>query len=238
MSRVKLFAIVVVAAALLAVPMFAFASAPAQTSGPLTVTLNTLNNSGQTGTATLTDAGNGQTKVDVTINGEPTGADEPMHIHNGSCTNLGSIKYPLNDVIDGKSSTTINASLDSLQTGNLAINGHKSKTDMTTYIFCGEIPAAAAASTTATTTTAATAAATTAATAVATTAATAAPTVAPTATTAPVSSAATPATTSTVTPGTLPTTGGSDPGTLLLPAFVLAMLALSAGYFLRRLATK
>src|SRR5512140_97710 len=84
MSR-KIFISLVVLSALLALPVLAFASGPYQTAQPVTVTLTALNNSGQTGTATLTDVGNGQVKVDLAITGEPAGADEPVHIHSGQC---------------------------------------------------------------------------------------------------------------------------------------------------------
>jgi hypothetical protein len=47
----------------------------------------------------------------------------------------------LNDVTNGKSDTTVNASLVSLMNGNSAINVHKSATDIQTYVACGDIPA-------------------------------------------------------------------------------------------------
>jgi hypothetical protein len=47
----------------------------------------------------------------------------------------------LNDVTNGKSDTTVNASLASLMNGNSAINVHKSAAEIQTYVACGDIPA-------------------------------------------------------------------------------------------------
>lgn len=153
MSRAKYLAILLLLGVIMAVPIIALAAQPAQS--PLTIQLGALNNSGETGTAVLTDMGNGQLKVDVTITGEPAGASQPEHIHTGQCgPTLGGVVYPLSPLVDGKSSTTITATLSSLMDGNHALNGHKSTAEISTYVYCGNIPnASAAASTTMTATT-------------------------------------------------------------------------------------
>lgn len=100
----------------------------------------------QTGTATLTAAGD-QTEVVVSIDPSPEGAEveQPAHIHAGTCgDNLGAVEYPLTNVVDGSSTTTVDASLASLQTGDFAINVHKSGEEIGVYVSCGNIPAAAA----------------------------------------------------------------------------------------------
>src|SRR5712692_7945446 len=126
MSRTKLLVILSVLGALLAVPVLASA-APPSAMGPLTITLAELNNSGESGTAVLTDLGGGQTKVDVTVKGEPAGGSHPMHIHSGQCgPTLGPVVYPLTNVEGGTSTTTITATLGSLIDGNHAVNVHKS----------------------------------------------------------------------------------------------------------------
>ena len=120
MSRFKYLAVLLVLGTFLAIPVFAYAAAPSAAS-PLTITLATLNNSGESGTAVLTDLGNGQIKVDVTITGEPAGGSNPMHIHTGQCgPTLGSVQYPLTNVVNGTSTTTVSASLASIMDGNHA----------------------------------------------------------------------------------------------------------------------
>jgi len=63
-----------------------------------------------------------------------------VHIHKGTCDKLDpKPAYPLSPVVNGKSETTVNASLDSLEKGGYAINGHKSAQEVSTYVFCGPI---------------------------------------------------------------------------------------------------
>jgi hypothetical protein len=113
---------------------------PAQAAGPVTVPLTPQNSSGETGTATLTPDGN-KTKVVVAINGSPAGAAQPLHVHKGTCTKLDPAPaYGLTTLSNGKSETTIDVPLNTLQTGAFAINGHKSAQDAKTYVFCGNIP--------------------------------------------------------------------------------------------------
>jgi len=104
------------------------------------VKLEPQNNSGQSGTATLTKAGDDKTKVVLEVKGGAAGVSQPVHIHKGTCANLDpKPAFPLSPVVNGKSETTVNASLDSLEKGGYAINGHKSAQDVKTYVFCGPI---------------------------------------------------------------------------------------------------
>ena len=107
------------------------------------VSLSPENNSGISGTATLTDLGTGQTRVVVRIS--PGAGNRPAHIHSGNCgPSLGEVVYPLTNVQGGTSTTEVGASLADLQTGDFAINLHESPTNIPTYVACGNILAAAA----------------------------------------------------------------------------------------------
>jgi hypothetical protein len=111
----------------------------AQRAAPLTVRLSPQNNSGESGTAMLTEDGS-KTKVVLAINGAPPGVGQPVHIHKGSCAALdANPAYGLTTLTDGKSETTVDVPLATLQAGGYAINGHKSAEDVKTYVFCGNI---------------------------------------------------------------------------------------------------
>ncbi len=121
------------------------APAPAARAGAtVSFSLAAQSNSGITGTATLTDLGNGQTRVVLQLANAGAGP-EPAHIHMGTCANLDpKPQYPLMDVMNGTSETTVNASLASIMDGNHAINVHKSAAEIQTYVACGNIPRQAA----------------------------------------------------------------------------------------------
>ena len=103
------------------------------------VQLRTLNGSGVTGTVTLVDAGEGRTQVQVRV--EPAGnLDMPAHIHPGSCDDLiPQPKHPLENVVNGTSTTIVRAALADLTQGGLAVNLHKSNQDLRTYTACAEL---------------------------------------------------------------------------------------------------
>lgn len=104
------------------------------------INISQLNNSGENGYATLTPVGNNQTRVDINVQHEFPTANQPAHIHEGTCANLNPApKYPLNNVRSGKSSTTVNVPLSTLTSGSFAINIHKSASDIKTYVGCGDI---------------------------------------------------------------------------------------------------
>lgn len=124
------------------VPIFivaAFAAtngiALAQTS-PLTVQLNEQNKSGETGTATITPQGS-KTQVLLQIEGAPAEA-QPAHIHDGTCASLDpKPRIPLQNVVNGKSTTTLNMPMSEVTKG--AINVHKSASDIKTYVACADL---------------------------------------------------------------------------------------------------
>ena len=123
----------------LAVVVAAVMSACGATAGPpRTINLQTLNESGVTGTVSFSDIG-GRTNVDITV--DPAGnLDMPAHIHPGTCDDLTpQPKFPLENVRDGISKTVVPASIGELFAGNLAVNIHKSNDDLKTYTACVDI---------------------------------------------------------------------------------------------------
>jgi hypothetical protein len=136
MNRLSRFLLV----ASLVVAVSAFAGGCQSAPLPSTVVqLKTLNDSGVTGAVTLTDLGGGQTRVDVAV--APGGnLDMPAHIHPGTCENLiPQPTHPLQNVVNGVSTTTVRATLDELTGGGLAVNLHRSNDDLGTYTACAEL---------------------------------------------------------------------------------------------------
>ena len=103
-----------------------------------TIALQTLNDSGVTGTVSFSKVGD---KTGVKVEVDPGGnLDMPAHIHPGTCDALTpQPKFPLENVVDGVSSTVVPASIEELFSGNLAVNIHKSNDDLRTYTACVDI---------------------------------------------------------------------------------------------------
>lgn len=100
------------------------------------------NASGELGTVTLTALG-AKTRVVVAIANAPTNVPQPDHIHEGSCAKLNpNPKYPLTTLVDGLSTTIVDAPLAELIAGGFAVNVHKSTNDIPTYVACGDLGAA------------------------------------------------------------------------------------------------
>ena len=111
----------------------------AEERGPLTVELHEENGSGQSGTATLTEAGDGRTKVAVELSNPPD-EPQPSHIHPGPCGDLDDPVAGLESVEGGRAETTVAMSLDELRQGGLVVHAHKSETEYDVSVACGEIP--------------------------------------------------------------------------------------------------
>ena len=108
----------------------------------VTVKLEAQNNSGETGTATLTPEGN-KTKVVIELSNGPKGIAQPAHIHLGTCDKLDKApKWKLEAIKDGKSVTLVPVSLDTILKDKTAINVHKSAAEVQVYVSCGNIAAA------------------------------------------------------------------------------------------------
>lgn len=102
-----------------------------------TITLVEENSSGQSGTAVVEDA-DGKVKVTIALGGTKVQGAQPAHIHIGVCPGVGAVKYPLSNVVNGKSTTMLMITMaDLLSQGPLAINVHKSNAEPNVYVSCG-----------------------------------------------------------------------------------------------------
>jgi hypothetical protein len=107
--------------------------------GFVEITLAESMGSGQTGRATLTDAG-GFTDVVIEVDGEPVSDSQPAHIHEGTCENLTpEPAFGLPNVDGGVSEATVEVPFADLLSGTYAINLHMSASDLETYTSCGNI---------------------------------------------------------------------------------------------------
>lgn len=114
-----------------------------QKTAPLSITISMAaqNNSGESGTATLTPLENGKTRVALNLAGAPQSVVQPSHIHTGSCANLGAVIYPLSSTVNGTAETILDIDLtaDILNKLPLALNVHKSLSEASIYVACGDI---------------------------------------------------------------------------------------------------
>ena len=104
----------------------------------VTVDLLALNNSRQTGTATLTEMDD-MTQVVLSLSAGAS-KSQLVHIHAGRCGDLGAVVYPLTSFVDGSGSsiTMVDATLAMIADGNHAINAHDAS-DPGTFTSCGNI---------------------------------------------------------------------------------------------------
>lgn len=131
----------------LALLLLVFSSSPQAQAAPLAgagvvvIALGPGRDGSQTGTATLTAKG-GQTEVVINVQASAAGVAQPAHIHEGGCPGVGPVIYPLTNVVDGKSTTLVNAGLGGLLNGTFAINVHESAVRSAIYTSCGNVQAA------------------------------------------------------------------------------------------------
>ncbi|MCI0872231.1 MAG: hypothetical protein J4O07_10490, partial [Chloroflexi bacterium] len=121
------------------IPVTTVSASAGVSSDAVTLILNELNNSGQSGSVTLTPKGT-KTTVAVSITPGAVGIGQPIHIHSGSCDDLGGVVYPLTSLDAGMSATTVDVSISSLLSGRFAVNAHKSGPEASVYVACGDLP--------------------------------------------------------------------------------------------------
>ena len=118
-----------------AIPVSEESNAPNQSA----VTLSQQNESGETGAATLVEE-NGQVVVTLSMLGFPQDTPQPAHIHVGVCPDVGAVMYPLTNVVNGESTTTLEVTLAQLESElPLGINVHKSAAEASVYTACGDL---------------------------------------------------------------------------------------------------
>jgi hypothetical protein len=96
-----------------------------------------------TGTATLTDLGGGRTRVVLQVGA--ASPNMPAHIHADPCPGVGAVVFALSNVMNGQSTTEINAPLSEVLQRGRSINVHRSPQEISVYVGCGNLPASAAA---------------------------------------------------------------------------------------------
>jgi LPXTG-motif cell wall-anchored protein len=108
----------------------------------VTVQMASQNSSGITGVATLSDSG-GKVRVDIRATGAGAGP-QPAHIHEGSCAQLNPTpQFTLAPVANGTSTTDLDTTLQQLTSTPHAIHMHKSSEELSVYVACADIRAAA-----------------------------------------------------------------------------------------------
>jgi hypothetical protein len=133
MSNIR-FAVTAIVAAFLATALPVLAQiAPGDTGAGVERGVQQKNQSGQVGTVTLFNSG-GSTHVVLNIHGVPAGRVEAAHIHRGKGCDPGQIDpkptYPLANVVNGRSESTIQASEDKLLSGNYVVIVHAGPMEM------------------------------------------------------------------------------------------------------------
>ena len=67
------------------VAMVIFVSGTFAEAQDVTVKLGPQSNSGESGTATLSDVGGSKTKIVIAVTGQPANVPQPVHVHKGTC---------------------------------------------------------------------------------------------------------------------------------------------------------
>jgi Cu/Zn superoxide dismutase len=105
----------------------------------LTLDLQEQNDSGITGTVEFSPTSEGQVEVEIELTGSE-GGPHPAHIHAGNCADLDPTpKWPLEDVVDGRSKTTIDVTSADLVLDEYAVNVHESAEAADNYVACADI---------------------------------------------------------------------------------------------------
>ena len=108
-----------------------------QAQSPVTLPFGPGRNASQPGTVTLLPRGE-QTEVSIELQADAA-AEQPVHFHEAGCPGVGGVTVPLNEIRDGKSTTTVDYSLQDLLAGRhgQSINVHRGPgAEIETYTAC------------------------------------------------------------------------------------------------------
>lgn len=110
----------------------------------LTVPLQAQNASDERGTAAFFRMGT-RTRVVIVVNGDAPGATQPANLHLGTCGDIETIAYALQDVRNGRSTSVLDVPLDRLTTGRLIVNVQDTPASLyaakdARSVSCGVIP--------------------------------------------------------------------------------------------------
>ena len=104
-----------------------------------TLDLEEQNNSGITGEVEFSPTSEGAVEVEIEVDGSD-GGPHPAHIHAGSCAELDpNPAFPLADVVDGRSETTVDVDVGELTAQEYAVNVHESPENADVYVACADI---------------------------------------------------------------------------------------------------
>lgn len=114
-------------------------SSPSPEALSKTIQLDEQNESSESGTAVLTEK-DGKVMVTLNLTGAPANVPQPAHIHMGSCPDVGDVLYPLTNVVNGVSETTLDVTWADLAAKQpLGVNVHKSVPKVKVYVACGNL---------------------------------------------------------------------------------------------------
>lgn len=112
-------------------------SSSSEDDNSLRIDLNSKSDINQYGTATIKEE-NEKLAIELSLVNSPSTV-QPVHIHRGTCDAPGEIIVNLTNVVNGRSSSVVDLTLDAVNDGNHVITGHRSAEALGTYDFCGVI---------------------------------------------------------------------------------------------------
>ena len=110
-----------------------------ETAKEFAIYLKPMNNSKQTGSASLIEK-NGKITIGISTTGEPKNVVQYASIHVDTCEILGNIKFPLTNIINGSSQTTLETTIINLQNlGPLALNINRTQGNDKDSVSCANL---------------------------------------------------------------------------------------------------